>query len=80
MMGGRQSLSVLAERNVFCRVHRSPDVFRLPVKKELMQAHNGCARFGGDEWNTERRYSIQPRALLQRRVEFSRKRLRPASD
>ena len=29
-----------------------------------MRAHNGCARFCGDEWNADRRYSIQPRALL----------------
>ena len=33
---------------------------------------HGCARFGGDEWKADRRYSIQPRALLQRRGEFNK--------
>jgi|SRR5687767_12266575 len=32
-----------------------------------MRAHNGCARFCGDEWRSDWRISIRPRALLQGR-------------
>jgi hypothetical protein len=35
------------------------------------RTHSGCARFGGDEWNTDRRYSIQPRAVLQGEVSLT---------
>jgi len=31
------------------------------------RTHNGCARFCGDEWRSDWRISIRPRALLQGR-------------
>ena len=45
-----------------------------------MRAHNGCARFGGDEWNADWRYSIQPRALILRRGANIRKRAEGRKD